>query len=413
MKTLKEFIIESIGNLQFLLTSAEDAIHYFEEPGGFFSNKKIFKDSNKVKQFTKFVEDLYKEAEDYKKPCPIVGNYHNKPGFVFRRWVGQFAEDYSTIFDGLNINKSNGLYKGLHNTTIKEDNKFFPSSADYEYIIAYSHNKNNVGYGKKEDDATNMENIKFVGGVNNDKDITNTKLEQLMMYYNNNENSCIGMVKVLKNEIKSRLKKYPNESNVSDNWYKIGDYKRYSKKPNRTPKTDIISEDEKYRISVKKSVGAQLMSGGECESRATLMSCIELIDIEQDKKILSEMLQSEWYTPTKDGRSITQKKQDGDEELLNAMSNVKDMQNTLDGIFTRNEKFKEGVIYEALTGEIKFGKDDRASANYVLVWNETNPEKSMLYSVDDYLKKIKNDCKLYFAFKSSNNISYLSFRINV
>jgi hypothetical protein len=143
------------------------------------------------------------------------------------------------------------------------------------------------------------------------------------------------------------------------------------------------------------------------------MSCIELIDNEQDKKVLSEMLQSEWYTPTKDGRSITQKKQDGDEELLNAMSNVKDMQNTLDGIFTRNEKFKNGVIYEALTGNEKFGENDNASANYVLVWNETNPEKSMLYSVDDYLDKIKDKCKLYFAFKSSNNISYLSFRINV
>lgn len=390
MKNLYNFILESL-DIQFLLLSFEDAMEYFNKHG-------IFKDKATMKSGLdeSDIKKLYDYAEEYSMPCPIVANYQRKSGrFVFRRWVAKISDDLN-----IDVYKNAGRYKGLHNTKLKEDGKFFPSSEDFEYIISYSHNKNNL-------DMYDVDNIEYVFSK---KLESNSKMEQLMMYYSDNEESCKRMIEPLKG-INSKLYKLPTEDKAVSEWYDLGDYKRYGKKPNNTPKTDVISADGKYKISLKKSGGAQLASGYECESRATLMCCIDHIEIEEDKNLLLKLLQKEWYQPTKDGRNISQKKSDGDEELLKAEKEIKNMSAELNGIILRNPKFKMAVMREAATGEIKFGANSRSCANYVLVWSDIKND-NRLYEMDEYLDHCYNSAKFNLGFKTAGN-SQVALRIMV
>lgn len=399
MKELKQFLTENIvnifeanGGLQFLVLSYDDAMQYFNEHKVF--DKPAIKKSGMTPDD---IKQLYDYAEQYNMPCPIVANYQRKGGhFVFRRWVAKISDMLE-----IDVYKNAGPYHGLHNTNLKEDGKYFPSSEDFEYIIAYSHNKN----------ALNMpdpDNIEFVASKQMESD---SKLEQLMTYYVKNEESCLRMIIPL-DSINSELYKLPNINSASKEWYDLGDYKRYSKSPDKTPKTDVISKDGKYKISFKKIGGAQLMSGAECESRATMMACIDTITTDEDKELLLSLLKDNWYKPKKDGRTISQKMADGDEELLNAKANIKNMSVVINEILGRNPEFKRALMHEATTGNIKFGKDSPAAANYVLVWDDVS-NKNHLYTIDEYVDHCISSARFSFDFKTANNNSILSFRIIV
>lgn len=397
MKTLNNYlketfnIFEASSELSFLLLTEEDALNYFEE-------YKIF-DNKSIKRSGLSKDDiilLYSYAEENHMPCPIVANYQRKPGkFVFRRWVAKINDELD-----IDVYKNAGPYQGLHNTSLKEDGKYFPSSEDFEYVIAYTHNKNHL-------DMTDPDNIEFVSKKQMESD---SKLEQLMTFYAQNEESCLRMMKPLEH-IKSELYKLPNINSTTNEWIEKGEYKKYGGKVNKTPKTDIISKDGKYKISLKKTGGAQLMSGAECESRATLLSCIDYISNNEDKEILKSLLQDGWYKPKKDGKTIAQKKADGDEELFAAIPKIKDMSEKLKEIISRNPDFKRAVMYEATTGEIKFGKDSPATANYVLVWDDLG-NKNILYTIDEYLNHCYNFAKFDIGFKTAKN-SMVALRIEV
>ena len=389
---ITEMIVEANGDLQFLLLSYDDAIKYFDEYK-IFNNKTIIK-SGLTKDD---IEKLYKYADEYSMPCPIVANYQRKGGkFVFRRWVAKLNDSLD-----IDVYKNAGPYQGLHNTNLKEDGKYFPSSEDFEYVIAYAHNKNTMN-------MPDPDNIEFVSKKQMESD---SKLEQLMTFYVKNEESCLRMIEPLKG-INSELYKLPNINATSKSWHELGDYKRYSKSPDKTPKTDVISANGKYKLSLKKASGAQLMSGAECESRATMMACIDTINNENDKELLHNLLKDNWYKPTKDGRTISQKLADGDQELLNAKASIKTMTATINDIISRNPDFKRALMYEAATGEIKFGKNSPAAANYILVWDDVT-NNNHLYTIDEYLDHCYNSARFSFDFKTSNNSSNLSFRINV
>lgn len=399
MNTLTTYLTETVedifevsGDLQFLLLSYEDAIQYFNE-------YKIFNKPAIVKSGLSRddIRQLYEYAEQYSMPCPIVANYQRKGGrFVFRRWVAKIND----ILD-IDVYKNAGPYQGLHNTNLKEDGKYFPSSEDYEYVISYSHNKNTMN-------TPDPDNIEFVSKKQLESD---SKLEQLMTFYVKNEDSCLRMIEPLKS-IKSELYKLPNVNATTKDWYDLGDYKRYSKSPDKTPKTDVISADGKFKLSLKKTGGAQLMSGAECESRATMMSCIDTITNEEDKQLLLNLLKDNWYKPKNDGRTISQKIADGDEELINAKASIKNMTIVINDILQRNPDFKRTLIYEAATGTIKFGKDSPATANYVFVWDDIS-NNNHLYTIDEYVDHCYNSARFSFDFKTSSNRSNLSFRITV
>lgn len=397
MKSLRRFVNEQLMIVEstepsFFLLSFEEAKKYFETYG-------ILDDKNTKKCGLTLgdLEYIYEYAENNSMPCPIVANYQRKPGkFVFRRWVEKLNDELDI---DLNKYKTAGFYQGLHNTNLKEDGKFFPSSEDFEYVIAYSHNKVNLG-------VVDPDNIEFVSSKEFQKD---SKLEQLMSYFVANEEACIAMSDKLKH-IDSELYKLPNETLTTSEWSKLGDYKRYGKKPNKTPKTDIISKDNKYKISLKKTGGAQLMSGSECETRATLLSCIDYITNEEDKELLNNILKDSWYKPDNNGKTIGQMLSSGDEELMGVKASLKKMTSDLNGIIERNSEFKRAVLYESATGEVKFGKDSQAAANYVFVWDDRS-NKSKLYDMDEYIDHCLNTAKFGFGFKTANNRSLIVLRI--
>lgn len=386
MKSLYKYIVESNEAPQYLLLTLEDAKQFFEE-------HKIFekKTIQKIGLTWSDIELIYSQSENH--PCPIVANYKRKPGhFVFRRWVAKLSDQ----LDVIDLNIKAAPYQGLHNTNLKEDGKYFPSSEDYEYVIAYSHNKNAL-------DEIDDENIEYVTGRERDN---NFKLEQLMLFYVQNEDSCKRIVEPLKG-INKKFKKLSSIHDTTDVWRKLGEY---TKSPNKTPKTDIISEDGKYKISVKKFGGSQLMSGSEQETRATLLSCIDYIDNEDDKSLLKSVLKNSWYKPKKDGLTISQKRLAGDEELLNAQKSIDDINSKLNKIISNNYEFKMAVLREAATGENKFGKDSNSTANYVLVWDDVK-NNNKLYTIDEYLKHCCNYAKFDLSYKTAGSNSFLSFRI--
>lgn len=386
MKSLYKYITESNEAPQYLLLTLEDAKQFFEEHKT-FEKKHI----QRIGLTWRDIELIYSQSENH--PCPIVANYKRKPGhFVFRRWVAKLADQ----LDIIDLCKKASPYQGLHNTRLKEDGKYIPSATDYEYIIAYSHNKNALN---EIDD----ENIEYVTGrkLNN-----NFKLEQLMLFYSQNEESCKRIVEPLKG-INKKFKKLSTLYNTTDAWKEMG---QYTRSPNRTPKTDIISEDGKYRISVKKFEGSQLMSGSEQETRATLLSCIDYINNEDDKLLLKSIFKNGWYKPRKDGLTISQKRLAGDEEISNAQKNIDDINFKLNKIISNNPEFKMAVLREAATGENKFGKDSYSTANYILVWDDVK-NNNKLYTIDEYLNHCYNFIRFCLSYKTANDSSFLSFRI--
>lgn len=387
MKTLYKYLCEAQEAPQYLLLTLEDAKQYFEEHK-IFENKSI----KKMGLTWDDIELLYAQENH---PCPIVANYQRKPGkFVFRRWVAKLSDELNVI----DLNKKADKYQGLHNTNLKEDGKYFPSAEDFEYVIAYSHNKNSL-------DEMDDENIEYVTGREREN---NLKLEQLMLFYAQNEESCKRMSSPL-SSIKSKIKKLSSENNATDDWKKLG---KYIKAPNKTPKTDIISQDGKYKISLKKSGGAQLMSGSEWETRATLLSCIDYIKNDDDKELLKSILENNWYKPKKDGLTIAQKRAAGDVDLINAQKDVDLLESKLNDIISNNSDFKMAIMREATTGENKFGPDSKSAANYVLIWDDVK-NNNKLYTIDEYLKHCYNTAKFELGYKTANNNSFLSFRIIV
>lgn len=384
-------IFES-NEVSFLLLDFESAMTYFNEHKT-FENKKIIE----MGLTADIIKQLYEWYDEYQLPCPIVANYKRKPGnFVFRRWVGKYSDELP-----IELYKNFGPYQGLHNTRLKEDGKYFPSAEDYEYIIAYSHNKNNI-------DISDPENIELVTSKQLE---SNSKLEQLMLYYAQNEDSCKMLSEVLSN-INSKLYKLPNVKTTTSEWKKLGNYK---KEPNKTPKTDIISSDSKYRISVKKAKhGSQLMSGGECESRATLLSCIDLLNNDNDKKTLIELCGLDWKIPTKTGKTAGDRRKSGDKEILSIDKDNKHMTEMLNSIIENpaNIEFKKAVMYEAATGEKKFGTGSDAVANYILVWDDLNKSNNHLYSIENYIDLKVNNATFNIGFKTAKDIG-IAMRITV
>lgn len=395
MKELKNFLFESVANIfeaateSFLLSNYDDAVTWFNEYK-LFENKKLIE----MGVNPDVIKQLYEWAETESMPCPIVANYQRKPGkFVFRRWIAKHSDDLE-----MDIFKNHGPYQGLHNTNLREDGKYFPSAEDYEFAIAYSHNKNTM-------EMVDPANIEFVAQKQME---SNSKLEQLMVFYVQNEESCKRMSAPLA-EIKSELYKLPNVKSATKEWKTLGNYK---KDPNKTPKTDIISKDGKYRISLKKAKdGSQLMSGGECESRATLMSCIDYLKSEDDKNLLRELCALEWKTPSKTGQTAKERRKAGDTEILSIDAYNKDLSSKLNNIIVNNPDFKRAVMYEAATGEIKFGKGAPASANYVFVWDDVS-NNNHLYTVDEYIDSKVNFATFSIGFKTAKDIG-IAMRIIV
>lgn len=373
MKNLYKYIMEDVS-YQYLITNVDDAISYIEAANGF----------KKVPGLTpELIKEIYATYDNGNYPAPIVANYHNKRDkFTFRRWVGQIRNTFNELGE-FNFDKIKAPYQGLHDTNMKEDNKYIPSAEDMEILICFGHNKQFF------DDAS--ENMNYCFGK---KKIDEAKFENLITYYNNlehnSENVIDKMVEPLKGFGKlSKLQSQP----TTEEWVKWGSY---DKKPNGTPKTDIISTDNK-RISVKKMKGAQAASGYYNESKATIYSCIDDIEISaDDKKLLDSCFADQWL---KHKGSISDFKKDNMEEYEKNLIYHKNINKILYDLLAKYPDLKKAIVYEAMSGEKKFGKKSPGCADHVFLWDDMKGIGELL-SMEEYVEKIVKKTKIEVSFKT-------------
>lgn len=387
MRTSAQFIVEADSTVMTPLTSFDkedkSALVWFNKHG-LVKDGKIYCGRTKDIYFTlDEIEELYKYAIENNKSCPIIANYRGQAGkFVFRRWVGA-DDEAANIFDNIDIRDQKGSpYMGLHNTNMRDEGHWFPSPEDYEYIIAYAYNKVNNLF------TNDAENMLYVSG----KPVTaGSKTEQLMLHYSNNKNEIDNIVSQIPSDL-GRIKKLPTEKTSSlEEWKEAG---HYLNSINKTPKTDLITE-KGYKISLKKAGGSQLMSGFECESRATLSLCARKLG---DMKILEEvesLFKEEWAS------KLT--KHDTDKREVAKLKNS-DLTAIIKNLF-KNKDFKRAVMHEAASGEMKFGKNSNSCANYVFVWNEVKRSDNKFYKIDEYIDHVFSSATPIIAFKTADKTS--------
>lgn len=171
----------------------------------------------------------------------------------------------------------------------------------------------------------------------------------------------------------------------------------------KTPKTDIIIGN--YTISLKMGP-AQLMSGGKNETKATFYAAaIKTPSIQTDdlaKQIYVKLDELSDSTLTKSG-TVGQALKQGEDALLKKANKVnREVQEMMREIFNTNEEFKKNFVYEAMSGNVKFGLTP-AKATWLLS-TDTRGENNKLVKTNDkvYIKKITDATKVECRFKSGS-----------
>lgn len=461
MKAIKEHVQTTIqsdlinvyesNGLQYVIPTVDEAINMLKSINGFGK----YGGTRKKPGFfitEEYIRALYDWRDKHKLSCPIVGNYgHNKGQFVFRHWVGElhmleidtnhkeYDDEMVTFTDEYFLDCTSGKYKGLHDTKCREDNAYFPSATDVETIIVMLYNIVNAV------DKTFDEVAKDVTGVDV---LPNTKQEQILNYVimllntvlneNVTEDEKLdfakgvlanrGYISGIPNNIK-QLKRFIEKSEPTSHFKSLGNYQRNQKV---AQKTDIVSDDGKYRISVKKGNDAsQLMSGGERESLAVLMSALNYVgDKTGNLKLVIDEIYNNYPKPDNGKITDTESEQrikriaDCNKILTNLFENRKAYIDGEEIVFDKNiiDEFKRQIMLEAASGRCKFGNPDRpidddsqptGVANYVYVCH--SDLKSKLYTVEDFVREYINKTKFVFGHKSNSGKSdrFVALRIPV
>lgn len=209
------------------------------------------------------------------------------------------------------------------------------------------------------------------------------------------------------------LAKLDNVPTTTDEWYELG---MYTKKPNTTPKTDIIVSSKKgVKISVKEESGARLMSGAINETIATIRVAIResnnkaLKDFAND--IFKKLEGKETRGRIKGTTAAILKKLglrenpdvEPDDESEKIIWGIEQAKRELAALIEEIKKFPDvyrALLHEAITGDVKFGENNPASANYILTWDKKG--ECNVYDIDSYINKFGNSYKIYATYKSSS-----------
>lgn len=411
MKKLNEYIVENLSDhTVYLIKTADECKKYLKRKIG--KGDTTLQDSLGISDID--IDELYQYVNDNNMPAPIVGCYNNTQfGTAFRRWFNENVQSMikNSEHDSFTFNKESKYFKGYHNTSLKEDGKFVPTAQDMEEIISYAYNRL---YCKMEDDA----NCKAVG-------INEKKRSNIINYYIINKISIDAIAKVLHDKCPcskgyGKLKNFSGKK-IKDEWADLYEHGT----PNATPKTDIISLDNRYRISLKKAGGAQIMSAKIDEAKATLLFGCEYIKNDDNKRevlrVLCNLLNinetdkkrkenteeifDEFGPEYLNGKTLRERMAE-DSKFRDLITNSKDkgktFQKNLNDLLSlkKYSEYKKGFYIEAITGNHKFTKDSNCAANFVLVWDDVKNENTKIYNIDDYYEHIKDDSKVVVDFKS-------------
>lgn len=424
MKSLIQFIKESLVNERLnasdylLLDTYDKAKDYFNKHYNNQSNNQPLEETD-FGISLEAIEPIYKIAKKYHKPAPFVGRYGSEKVFVMRRWVESKLDMWRRV---LQYSKSlskyaniiqpdwfwkpiRGVYQGPHDTSLKEDNFYRPSAEDMEVIIAFAVNRKLDETLNSDKKLDAKQNIKFCA---TDKSKKHTQKEENMLnYYQYNQdfiNKCADkLIEQAGLQANDKLHKLPNESG----------------KPNSTPKTDLISSNGNYKISLKKAGGAQLMSGGYYEAKATLLSAAQDCKLPEYDKLKS-LLSKSWAKIKCRGIRQERKEETKTKESIQGyeenIATINDYLNKLTdpdpkNTKTYNEDFKRALLIEAMSGNHKFGKNSNSAANCVFVWSENEKENQFYPSIEDYVNHIINNVKIGISWKTGKSSSYQALRI--
>ena len=409
MKSLIQFIKESLINESssdfLLLKTYEDAENYFKEY---------------PKQLEKFgitledIKHIYDIAVDYDKTAPFVGRYKSNKVFAMRRWVDSKLDEWRERSGNNKIQeewfwtKIPGVYAGPHNTNLKEDGSYNPSAEDMESVVAFAVNK------MLDSDFDDVQNIKFC--LNNSSDKQTQKEENMLNYYQDEFKFINNCANVLK-QFGAKLHKLPSKDKSTHDWLELGSYDKTKDKPNDTPKTDLITSDRKYKISLKKAGGSQPMSGSYNEAKATILSAAKDCKLlEEDYKELEQILSTPWAKLRGNQKGISLQRIKGDQEtkkLINdSEKTAKELTKYLNKKLTENKDFMKALLIEAMSGNHKFGKNSNSAANCVFVWSNDASKNKFYPSIEKYVDHIlQNNLKVEIGWKTGGSTSYQVLRI--
>lgn len=409
MKSLIQFIKESLVNESssdfLLLKEYEDAEKYFNEY---------------PKQLEKFgisledIKHIYDIAAEYNKTAPFVGRYKSNKVFAMRRWVDSKLDEWRER-SGNNIIQSEwfwtkipGVYAGPHNTNLKEDGSYNPSAEDMESVVAFAVNK------MLDSDLDDVQNIKF---CTNDKSDKQTQKQENMLNYYQDEfkfiNNCANVLK----QVYDKLHKLLSTDKSTNEWEKLGSYKETGDKPNNTPKTDLITSNKKYKVSLKKADGSQPMSGAYNEAKATILCAAKDCNLSKEEyDELEQILSTPWTKLRGNQKGVSVQKVKGDEEtkkLINdSEKTVKEVTEYLNNKLTENKYFMRALLIEAMSGNHKFGKNSNSAANCVFVWSNNASKNKFYPSIEEYVDHILQDkLKVEIGWKTGGSTSYQVLRI--
>lgn len=409
MKSLIQFIKESLVNESssdyLLLKTYEDAEKYFTEY------------STQLEKFGLTLDDvkhIYDIAAKYNKTAPFVGRYKSNKVFAMRRWVDSKLDEWRERSGNNRIQeewfwtKIRGVYAGPHNTNLKEDGSYNPSAEDMESVVAFAVNK------MLDSDFDDVQNIKFC--LNNNSDKQTQKEENMLNYYQDEFKFINNCANVLK-QVDSKLRKLPSKDKPTSEWLDLGSYKETGDKPNNTPKTDLITSDKKYKVSLKKAGGSQPMSGAYNEAKATILCAAKdckLTKEEYDE--LEQILSTPWTKLTGNQKGISMQKTQGDKEtqtlIDTAETNVKKVSEYLNKKLKENKDFMKALLVEAMSGNHKFKKDSDSIANCVFVWSNNASNNKFYPSIEEYVDHILQDkFKVEICWKTGGSTSYQVLRI--
>ena len=199
---------------------------------------------------------------------------------------------------------------------------------------------------------------------------------------------------------------------------------------NKTPKTDLISGNGKYQISLKKAGGSQLMSAGADEAISTFEAARSMYSMDaKGQKVITKVMKdiedymygmssSGYITDLEklrdSGNTLTKADKDRIEEMESLQVNAEYLNGQLNKVF-QDTTFRQYFCWEAATGTVKFKPSPEAISNELTVFdakNGTIKNSLKLDSPDKAGLTIAKQNSFYVSFKTGGRKSkpYLSLR---
>lgn len=341
-----------------------------------------------INEFNEFLNNLFANE---KQIAPLVINYNRTVhNWALRRWTEGSTKEFINKYKWL-LEENKGDYKkfsNYHNTTLGSET---PTATEYEIIIATG-----LNIACHNEDVSEESYEKWLRASLNPDDkksnIVDTVIERFMSFYSQEEDFLKNIVKVAGQD--PILK----DSNLIFRKINVGKLSKLweNTNANKTSKTDIAgySDEDKdnpiIKFSIKKSSGAQAMSGAKWESLCTLQSCWNtlqtsgvLTNPDNSKEKIEDLINlfnsKEWLGNDK------KRNDDLKYKLYEVLKNIDDKDVRL---------FVYSILVEAITGGDKFKDNDEGVPNAVLSWDNS----IYIHNIDEYVNGLYN-----YIYSGSND----------